>query len=923
MSETPEDADQRKGEDEQEGEAASDASRSDANDDTKPEGNAAASTDDAATSTSDDAATSTSDDAATSPPDNADQADPELPEERLIPEGNPPHFLRGGAAIGVGFLIALIVMAIDRPLRGGVPIGALGILIATYGALDLIGSFDDPDERIAFRAALRPILPSLGLFLLASAGLALAVTLAVAGRVSVFVMAIAVPALFIAAVIGFYVVGEKLGPYRLDETGNPRPLLRRHGFWLVVITSLLYLPMLGSHSLSDPWETHYGEVAREILARNDWISLWWAQDGWFWSKPILDFWIQALAMSLFGVRFASGQMLSAVAEGKSPWPEWAVRLPIFLFTLIAGYLLYKAVAKPFGRRAGLLGGVVLTTMSQWFFISHQTMTDMPFVAAMSATMALFLLGVHEDPDREAKVYEIDGGSFRLRLSAYHLVMGAVVLCALPQIVYLFSRHIDIHLSPFSVRAHLDAFSSGSPGNCGLPSNEMCRPAFPVIRGLQPWLQGLIWAQGISLLLYINWGERRLSRLCFLAAWFFAALSTMAKGPAGFLLPALCALAYVIVSKRWRDLLRMEILSGFLILFCVSLPWFVAMYARHGQPFTDRLIFHDMFKRAFTHVHDTNEGDDVSFRYYVWQLGYAVFPWTGLVPAGLVFWLRRREGDDRKTDASVLLTMWFVFAFALFSYMPTKFHHYIFPALPPAAMLTGILLDDMLKQPKSTGEDAFRARFKSIVLGACAVSGALLVLVVGRDFAAPPEGLYGQIRLLHLFTYNYRRPWPSSLDFSTELRVFVAAASLLTLLLVVARIRRFVVPALVGFACVFAAWGLDVYFVRTSPHWGQREIFVAYQRANKEAPGPVMAYQMNWKGENFYMGNRVPAFVSSGKKFQDYVLEEKKKGVKTFYFVTEHGRTGTLSNELGSPRVFEKLTPPELNNKFLLVRATFE
>lgn len=64
-------------------------------------------------------------------------------------------------------------------------------------------------------------------------------------------------------------------------------------------------------------------------------------------------------------------------------------------------------------------------------------------------------------------------------------------------------------------------------------------------------------------------------------------------------------------------------------------------------------------------------------------------------------------------------------------------------------------------------------------------------------------------------------------------------------------------------------------------------------------------------------------MSSGKKFQDYINEQKKKGVKTFYFVTEHGRTGSLSNELGSPRIFEKLTSIELNNKFVVVRATFE
>ena len=50
------------------------------------------------------------------------------------------------------------------------------------------------------------------------------------------------------------------------------------------------LPMLGQYGLWDPWETHYGEVSREILSRNDWITLWWAQDEWFRSKPIFIFW---------------------------------------------------------------------------------------------------------------------------------------------------------------------------------------------------------------------------------------------------------------------------------------------------------------------------------------------------------------------------------------------------------------------------------------------------------------------------------------------------------------------------------------------------------------------------------------------------------------------------------------------------------
>jgi 4-amino-4-deoxy-L-arabinose transferase-like glycosyltransferase len=1035
-------------------------------------------------------------DAEVEAPDNEEAADCRPPP--LLPVGNPLRLLRGSSALLLGVAVAFGIMAFRHQLRFGVPIGALAILVATFGALDLIGSFDDPEERVAGRTTLGALAGPLALFLGGLSAMAAFILLAVDGRLRLTTAAslppaiawlkspvvaagALIPAAFLTAVVGLYRVGERFNAWDRRADGKARPLLRRHGFWLIVAVTLLYLPVLGSHSLSDPWETHYGEVAREILARNDWISLWWAQDGWFWSKPILDFWIQALAIATFGVRYQSDRVLSAVLEGRVPFPEWAVRLPIFLLTLLTVYLLYKAVAKVFGRRAGLLGGVVLLTMPQWFLVTHQTMTDMPFVAPMAATMALFLLGVHTDPDEEVSVYELDLVVTRLRFSGYHLVMGSIIACALPQILYLFSRNLDI--STLGIRAHFDAFSTGSPGNCGLPGNDICRPAAPVLRGLHPAIQGLIWLQALALIVYTNWGERRRQRLFFLAAWLFAALSTMAKGPAGLLLPVLCALGYVVVSRRYRDLLRMEIPSGSLIVLTVALPWFVAMYARHGQPFTDRLIFHDMFKRAFTHVHDTNEGDDVSFRYYLWQLGYATFPWTGLVPAGLIYWLRRREEGDPKSDASVFLVMWFIFAFGLFSLMLTKFHHYILPAVPPVAMLTGVLLDALLRRAggderaglrlegrtspgAADGEDdgialaaegtyrkapetsapaveatalprafidtaiyalgilagmaltvvgiarmiaavrapvvlkpgsglveylstltaaraitvagvalfglaifyswrrsqatpsglpeaapssaqpsdpfvesdpersalegserlaraSFLERFERVQLGAAGVAGAILVFLVGRDLSASFEGLPNQIRLLHLFTYNYRRPWPPSLNFTATLWAFTAVAAILTFSLLFARARRHTVAGLFALGIAFTAWGLDVYLMKTAPHWGQRETVMAYYEMSREAPGPLLAYQMNWKGENFYTGNRIPAFVSSGKKFQDYVTDERKKGITTFYFLTEHGRVGTLQNELGATKTFDKLTTAELNNKFLLARAVFE
>ena len=94
------------------------------------------------------------------------------------------------------------------------------------------------------------------------------------------------------------------------------------------------------------------------------------------------------------------------------------------------------------------------------------------------------------------------------------------------------------------------------------------------------------------------------------------------------------------------------------------------------------------------------------------------------------------------------------------------------------------------------------------------------------------------------------------------------------------------------------------------------------RAASPVRRPLVAYQMNWKGENFYRGNRIPAFVSSGKVFQDWVDQQKKLGQRRFYFVTEHKRVSGLRGELGQPPHVDRLSDKELNNKFVLVRIDF-
>lgn len=919
----------------------------------------------------------------------------------------------GGIPVGlslvllvVGLLVPFAIMASDRRLIVSVPVGLAGVGLVTAGLLGLLRSFaplgiGGENEGVGARSLLVPLLRWL------ASGLSIVVfgRLAVAGVLPAPTLSagILMTASFLWAVVETFNVGVALGVYKTRgdaETDDARKLLERHGFWLLVLLSLLHLPMLGSFGLIDPWETHYGEVAREMLARDDWVSLWWAHDGWFWSKPILNFWLQGLSFKLFGVDYMPGQMLSGVVSGHTPQPEWACRFPIFLLATIGSYALYKGASAPFGRRIAFVGSLILATSPYWYLIERQTMADMPYVAPLAAGMGLLLLAFQTAPAASIRAYPIKFGGRTLEVHGFHLLFLAILLCAVPQALYLISRNVTLHTigDLFGFELHADQFMKGSGGgNCGEPGNAACKTHVPLYPQVQPVITGLVTLGATVALLFWYRRERRLQVLYYLTGWLFTALAVMGKGAPGLVIPLAVALAYPVVSGRFREVVRMQLPALFVLLLVIVGPWYMQMYLRHGFPFIERLILHDMFKRAFVHVHDTNKGDDTSFRYYIWQLGYGLFPWTGLAAVGLG-WLGRssERRDTARWHGNLFLLTWWLVTFGMFTITLTKFHHYILPLVPPTALFAGVVLAKFLPHVelnprrkllayyggllasaalvlwgaallvpgrlsgKLYGHESpptanywglcavlfglglatwIHLRFALVspsdavvtpklrrnreVLGALAVFAAVPLFLAGRDLFVTRKGdIEGQARLLHLFTYNYERKWPSSLDFSGVFLAATVVAVLFTLGMAVTRWRKTSAVLLCSTGFLFSVWCADVYFVNVSPHWGQRETMLAYYQHRKGADEPLVAYQMNWKGENFYTGNRMATFVSSGKKFKTWITDERKAGRSTFFFTTEHSRLKNLKKELDDPPSFEVLTDEKLNNKFALARASF-
>ena len=121
---------------------------------------------------------------------------------------------------------------------------------------------------------------------------------------------------------------------------------------------------------------------------------------------------------------------------------------------------------------------------------------------------------------------------------------------------------------------------------------------------------------------------------------------------------------------------------------------------------------------------------------------------------------------------------------------------------------------------------------------------------------------------------------------------------------------FVSACLIG-AMVVGLFGSQVYFNRLSQHWSQRWLFQTYESL-KEPGEPLIAYQMNWRGETFYGANH----DRQAKKNDQLKLALKKPGRK--FILTETKRLKGLKKALGKEKAKTLKIVDRSNKKWYLV-----
>jgi 4-amino-4-deoxy-L-arabinose transferase-like glycosyltransferase len=142
----------------------------------------------------------------------------------------------------------------------------------------------------------------------------------------------------------------------------------------------MILPGLGVGTLWDNSETAYGEVAREILLRHDWIVMHLNNVPYF-VQPPLYFWLGAAFSMLAGPS------------------AFALRLPSALATIALGAFTGYAVARQAGKRVGIYAAVILSTCLMQAVIGRLAIMDALLDLGVAMTIFWWFRGLETGRDR--------------------------------------------------------------------------------------------------------------------------------------------------------------------------------------------------------------------------------------------------------------------------------------------------------------------------------------------------------------------------------------------------------------------------------------------------------------------------------------------------------------------------------------------
>ena len=238
----------------------------------------------------------------------------------------------------------------------------------------------------------------------------------------------------------------------------------------------------------------------------------------------------------------------------------------------------------------------------------------------------------------------------------------------------------------------------------------------------------IWAALVSTL-----EQDRSTRKFVILAALGLGLGFLMKGPVGIIIPMLVIVPVLMIERRSIGLNPEDIVLGFLIMVAVAVPWYVVMWARHGNEYLQSFFVGDNFQRFAT----DRFNDPRPWWFYLPVVAGGLLPWTplALVWLGPITQLIRGRRSVGTIDLRLML--WAALPLIFYSLSVGKQPRYVLPVLPPLALLLASSIVERTQEWR--GHDGVRSmprRAMPVVIGSLA-SGIFFVTLAVLLYRAHP------------------------------------------------------------------------------------------------------------------------------------------------------------------------------------------
>ncbi|HYO51194.1 glycosyltransferase family 39 protein [Archangium sp.] len=711
--------------------------------------------------------------------------------------------------------------------------------------------------------------------------------------------------------------------------------------------ALLFIPYLGAVGLWDPWEAHYGEVGREMVQRRDYVFPFW-ENAWFFSKPPLTMWMQALGMQVVGTLRTEGAL--------GLYTEWGMRLPFALLSIAAVALLSLAVARVVGRRAGLATGFVLATMPLFFLLTRQTVTDTPFVTTLVCAMACAMIGQLDDTTKHraawwyafyvfAGLSTLAKGLLGVGLPAVILVLyalfavipydarslnahlrwlleapfraevregkrpmpvlwaqmyrmklgtGILVFCAVAVPWYLVLCLFDgvddegkLFWYRFFVHDHLNRLSAGV--HTTTPGGTFIYFIEQGGFAIFPWVALVPGAFALVSRLRLRSRDKADHLALMAALWVAFSFTLLASSATKFhhyVFPVLPGLAVLIAL--FVDRLWEEGISAHAMSLLFGLVLFILVghdLANNPKNFTDLFVYN--YDRPYpTELVTKPIAMFASRPLWMGDLLTLVLLSVGAYLGVGVF--PAKAGASVYSRAVALLCL--VLGGAFLVPMAVRGAVAATPMVGAALFLVGAWV---AWQAYRAGEESRAALW--ILAAALLMAGAMGLVRTVRLSAADDSLLNSLSQPVNV---------KMALGFAFTVAGGLAAVA------AVQRSRVMLYGTFWALAAGFALWFNWGHWVDLSHHWTQRDLFWRYY-AQRKPDEPITAFMMNWRGETFYSRNQVKQ-IRESPKLKPFVQQPGRE-----WALVEHNRLGLLKQAAGTDKTVTVIDR-DINNKFILV-----